>query len=874
MVAGSGGRHVEESSGLVFVLKPFDRLERDPTQRPTGTGHSLGRVVGRAVFQWPDERPEPRGERDPAPDHVVLAVQIRDDDDRKFEPLGLMNRHESDARSFLLGGRRLFFSRRVAEVGAQAGDEIGEGEPAARVVPPRQAHELPRVGSFPSSERLAGERCLEARFVENAVYQLGDRAAVLEVAPAREQNSGAVRAGAVEGMQRVVPVGYREAPSQVAPAGGMKPEEGFVGQSEEGAAQGAGERRRVQRVFDDGEHVDEVFDLLLGIKRLAADHVVIEPLGVERLFVGGQIGQRAKEEGDVTRMGGPDGLRRAVADRPAGVEPRADQAGEPAGLDVSPRVGVGLRGFPALLRVLGRLVGPDEFHRRAVGGGGGVGAGNESRGVVGERLREQRIHKIDDAGRAAEILGQGVAAGGRNFGSDVLKDFRLRAPEAINRLLVIADHEEAARGELRAAQMPEDLGLHRVGVLEFIDEHEPDACARPGAQQVAGLDQQVVEVEPAPRALGRFVGAPRLRRESRVPQARLRRAAGRRLVFLVPFEEPVNRSAQGLEHIFTHLVDLGRRPVRRLQSRRHLGEFSERGEPLARRRRLDAVKLEKEFALKSDQFLMTEFLCAQPLSATRGGALDGAKQDRASLLRPRQSPALDQFVAGFPLPLIEPVGKPTSDEGLQPAAHLAKPELDGQLDQVLVLVGEPAPELPRQSVVEKRGGNGFVEDLEIRVEPRAQGMSAEQAGAMFVEGADRRGFEPAQDRAPALHLLGPARSFEPSLTLPTDPLAQFPRGLFRECQSDQGRQRTAALKFTEEPGCEDGRLAAARPGAQGDARPLDLERSALLIGQFRRARVTQGALRPVATVFWTRRTCPIRQTRAKSQVRSQSSFWG
>ena len=96
----------------------------------------------------------------------------------------------------------------------------------------------------------------------------------------------------------------------------------------------------------------------------------------------------------------------------------------------------------------------------------------------------------------------------------VAVDADVGAAEAIDRLLRVADDEEAAGdGDDRAASRPasgsadaeqqQDLRLQRIGVLELVDEDVREARVKPAADagvaahQVARLEQQVEEVERA-----------------------------------------------------------------------------------------------------------------------------------------------------------------------------------------------------------------------------------------------------------------------------------------------------------------------------------------------------------------------------------------
>ena len=138
----------------------------------------------------------------------------------------------------------------------------------------------------------------------------------------------------------------------------------------------------------------------------------------------------------------------------------------------------------------------------------------------GKMLREDAVDPAAEAPGRTEVgrqlqqtaaLLEAVADGA--VGLDV------GAAEAIDGLLGIAHDEEAAglRRELSpvlllrvlARQVEEDLGLDRVGVLELVDEDGQEAFLEGApdtgmvAEQVAGDQEQVLEVEPAVAAAPR-----------------------------------------------------------------------------------------------------------------------------------------------------------------------------------------------------------------------------------------------------------------------------------------------------------------------------------------------------------------------------------
>ncbi len=81
------------------------------------------------------------------------------------------------------------------------------------------------------------------------------------------------------------------------------------------------------------------------------------------------------------------------------------------------------------------------------------------------------------------------------------------------------------------------------------------------AEQVAGLDQEVVEVESAPRALGRVVSPPRLARQPGEAEAELGGLAGGGLVPRQLLQGLLGRPSDHLELVLDRLVDLGGGPI-------------------------------------------------------------------------------------------------------------------------------------------------------------------------------------------------------------------------------------------------------------------------------------------------------------------------
>ena len=135
--------------------------------------------------------------------------------------------------------------------------------------------------------------------------------------------------------------------------------------------------------------------------------------------------------------------------------------------------------------------------------------------VAGHDRRERVVHARLDLGDAAEAgvqvqerraeRGQPVA--------DLAVDADVRAAEAVDRLLRVADEEQRAGPRARAPpvglavvvgrEQQQDLRLQRIGVLELVDEDllearlEAAPDLRVVAHEVARAEQQIEEVERA-----------------------------------------------------------------------------------------------------------------------------------------------------------------------------------------------------------------------------------------------------------------------------------------------------------------------------------------------------------------------------------------
>ena len=216
------------------------------------------------------------------------------------------------------------------------------------------------------------------------------------------------------------------------------------------------------------------------------DHVSRDPPVLERALVHPQVGGGAGQQHHVAR-GGP------VGEQPPDARRERARLGHPP------------RSAEALHRPVGALVGDQQFDQRTALARRRVRpAGPERAELVAELSLEHPVDHLEDLGAGAEVGIQRLAfADGGQPLAALLEQLDVGVAEAVDRLLGVADREQVpVRDQL------DQLELHLVGVLELVD-HDPGK-ARPvplaerriGAQQLAALELEVLEVEPRNFALG------------------------------------------------------------------------------------------------------------------------------------------------------------------------------------------------------------------------------------------------------------------------------------------------------------------------------------------------------------------------------------
>ena len=84
-----------------------------------------------------------------------------------------------------------------------------------------------------------------------------------------------------------------------------QPEQRFVGQREHRTAQHAGERDFVGGTGQRSQQIHDVVNFLLGVKRMAADQIIIDAVFPQRFFIMLHVGKSAKQYRNVTLLNGP-----------------------------------------------------------------------------------------------------------------------------------------------------------------------------------------------------------------------------------------------------------------------------------------------------------------------------------------------------------------------------------------------------------------------------------------------------------------------------------------------------------------------------------------------------------------------------------------
>ena len=350
------------------------------------------------------------------------------------------------------------------------------------------------------------------------------------------------------------------------------------------------------------------------------------------------------------------------------------------------------------------------------------------------------VDELDHGGDGAEVLDQGDVLAHPLL--DLLIESDVGAPEAVDRLLGVADQEELAGHQLGiqpvsrkgqvgpGRQVESDLGLQGVGVLELVDEDPRPACLRPGpdagvvAEHVAGPGQEVVEGGDTPlAALGRVF-------EDEVAKC---------------LQESVEdlRAAAGEDHLglLDALLDLGLQAVEAVPP--PVGPAAPGGrEHLQQLQRVERLAL----AVRLLQPLGGHEQLRHPLvhpvrgveavvQVARKAPDPGRELGRGGQGRQRCRGRPGGLRRQEVVVLVEGAG-----EALDPVR--AEPEQERVLDRDAGQVAErgrlePGPEaLPELKVL-----RDLVEGVEVRRQPRLQRVGAQERSREGVDGVDRRLLE-------------------------------------------------------------------------------------------------------------------------------------
>ena len=384
----------------------------------------------------------------------------------------------------------------------------------------------------------------------------------------------------------------------------------------------------------------------------------------------------------------PRGLGFPIIDSPAGVDAATNPPRDPLRLD-PPFLVDG----PPFLGIVVGFDRPEKLDGKWPIGARGVGAWNQLRLVLGEGPIEEPVHEPNDSGGASEILGQREAARLGEGVAKFLEKPRLSASEAIDRLLEVADEKEAAGMVAVPREPSENFALNRVGVLKFIHQNEANVVTGLVAevvemipQEVAGFDDQVVEIEAADRAFGLAIFLAGIEGQSRESQGVLGGLKGRRVAVPRHFRPIHECDPDRFENDLGLLVGLDTRPVFLLETTRQLGRLPHFGDPgiiieVVR----DFAQFRAEFQLPRLQLSVIQRSGDQP-SPTFLDCIDqGTGGDRLALFEPDRLPRFHQRLGGFLGPEREFGAVAKLDQGVDRASNAVEAEFDPQGDHIGIL---------------------------------------------------------------------------------------------------------------------------------------------------------------------------------------------
>ena len=265
------------------------------------------------------------------------------------------------------------------------------------------------------------------------------------------------------------------------------------------------QREPVQRVRERREPVAQVGHLLLAPVAAAAHHVHGYPALVERALEEAHRRRGAEQDHDVAV--GPRALARELVD-PLGEQARLRGAPRAARrASDSPKRSPPLGRAPSRRRGRGRPRAARRTARPRAAGSREPGASRSGSKRLAPGALEGEVDRVEDLAAGAEVDGDALGAAGRARLLPVLaEDAHVGVPEAVDRLVLVADPEQVVAREQR-----EQLVLEPVRVLELVHQHVLEARrvrlaeALVAGQQVARHELEVLEVERRALALAALV---------------------------------------------------------------------------------------------------------------------------------------------------------------------------------------------------------------------------------------------------------------------------------------------------------------------------------------------------------------------------------
>src|SRR5581483_4852387 len=134
---------------------------------------------------------------------------------------------------------------------------------------------------------------------------------------------------------------------------------------------------------------------------------------------------------------------------------------------------------------------------------------SDQRLVGGKTVAEQGVGEIEDGRLTAEVDRQTLPTLVRNLVAQLMKQMHVGATKQVNGLIGIADREELARRQAWATEVVDQFHLHRVGVLQLVQEQKAITFLQAGTnlgvvpEQVAGQQQEILKIHNAVAAFAR-----------------------------------------------------------------------------------------------------------------------------------------------------------------------------------------------------------------------------------------------------------------------------------------------------------------------------------------------------------------------------------